>query len=81
MEKKETENKLYFVTSIYLNSYLLSKGFELVKTAKLDSGKVAIYYKDTNELHQAIAKYRDNMEIKDFVTELRNVQQIVRMHK
>ena len=76
----EERKELYFVTSIFLNSYLLSKGFEITKTAKLDSMKVAIFYKNTDELHQAIIDYKENTELKAFVSQYHNVRNIINMY-
>lgn len=81
MEEKREKSDLYFVTSTYLNAYLLAKGFEMVKTAKLDNNKVALFYKNTDELHDAIKEYREHRELKEFVSQLKNVQGIIRMHR
>ena len=74
------EKKLYFVTSIYLNAFLLSKGFEVNKTAKLDSGRVALFYNNSDELHEAIAEYKVNEEIKGFVNKLHIVRDMIRVY-
>ena len=74
------ENKLYFVTSIYLNAFLLSKDFEVIKTAKLDSGRVALFYLDSDELHETIAEYKVNVEIKSFVNKLHDVRDMIRVY-
>ncbi len=71
------DNKLYFVTSIYLNSYLLMKGFKLEKTAKLDNNKIAFFYDDTIELHNAIKEYKDNKDLSEFVTQYLKVKNII----
>lgn len=77
MEKNRFEdNNLYFVTSIYLNSFLLMKNFQLNKTAKLDSGKIGFFYDDTEELHQAIEEYKDS-EFPEFVTQYLKVKSII----
>ncbi|WP_313757169.1 DUF5659 domain-containing protein [Tissierella sp.] len=80
MEEKREKAELYFVTSLYLNAWLLSQGFEMIKTAKLDNNKVALFYVNTDELNNAIKEYRQNNELKEFVSQLKNVQEIVRMH-
>lgn len=77
MEDKE----LYFVTSIYMNAYLLSKGFEIEKTARLDNGKVALFYKKSNELFEAIDEYKANEELKNFVNCYLKIKDIISMHK
>lgn len=74
------EKRLYFVTSIYLNAFLLSKDFEVIKTAKLDSGKVALFYNNSDELHEAIAEYKINEEIKGFVNKLHDVRDMIRVY-
>lgn len=81
MEEKREKAELYFVTSTYLNAWLLSQGFEMIKTAKLDNNKVALFYVNTDELHNEIANYRENAELKEFVSKLKDVQNIVRMHR
>ena len=74
------KNKLYFVTSIYLNAFLLAKDFEVIKTARLDSGKVALFYVNSDELHEAITGYKNNVEIKGFVTKLHDVRDMIRVY-
>lgn len=75
------DNRLYFITSIYLNAFLLSKDFKVEKTSVLDSGKVALFYADTEELHRAIEDYKNNKELTDFVTSYLKVKDIIRLHK
>lgn len=80
MEDREY-TKQYFVTSIYLNSYLLMKSFQLNKTAKLDySGKIGFFYDDTEELHKAIDEYKDS-EFQEFVTQYLKVKTIISSHQ
>ena len=76
----EEKKELYFVTSIFLNSYLLSKDFEIVKTAKLNNNKVALFYENVDELHEAIAEYKVNAELKEFVAQYHNVRAIINMY-
>ena len=42
--------------------------------------KVAIFYKNTDELHQAIAEYKENTELKAFVAQYHNVRNIINMY-
>ena len=77
---EEDEQGLYFISSIYLNAYILSKGFKTEKIAKLDSGKVALFYKKSDELFNAIDNYKDNKELGDFVTCYLKVKNIINLH-
>lgn len=78
---KENRAELYFITSIYLNAYLLSKGFEVDKTAKLNSGKVALFYKKSDELFEAIDEYKANRELSEFVNSYLQVKSIMQLHR
>ena len=81
VEDRFEDNNLYFVTSIYMNAYLLSKGFEIEKTGILHNGKVALFYKNTDKLHKAMADYRNNKELSNFVTNYLKVKDIINLHK
>ncbi|HHV25987.1 MAG TPA: hypothetical protein GXX63_02185 [Tissierellia bacterium] len=79
MEDKEYI-KQYFITSIYLNSFLLMRGFKLNKTSKLDNRKIAFFYDDTEELHKSIQEYK-NSEFPGFVTQYLKVKTIISSHE
>ncbi|MEY8417073.1 DUF5659 domain-containing protein [Tissierella praeacuta] len=78
---EERKKELYFVTSLYLNAYLLTKDFEIVKTARLDNNKVALFYKESEDLHREIERFRNNYELKEFITQTKRVQDLIRIHK
>ncbi len=77
----EDRQGLYFISSIYLNAYILSKGFEIEKTGILDNCKVALFYKKSDKLFNAIQEYKDNKELGEFVTCYLKVKDIINLHK
>ncbi|MSU01391.1 DUF5659 domain-containing protein [Tissierella pigra] len=81
MEEKREKSELYFVTSPYLNAYLLSKGFEMQRVAKLDNEKIALFYKNTDELHNCIKEYRANKELYNYISGYRKVIDMFRLFK
>lgn len=75
------EKKYYFVTSIFLNAYLQMKGFKIVKTSKLDNGKIAFFYNNVKELHQTMKEYKENVELKEFVCQYHNVLNVIKAYR
>lgn len=63
--------KMTKVTDLYLNAYLLAKGFEMkdIDVIELDGRETVFFvYENEEDLVAAIEEYRDDKFIKDFVS-------------
>lgn len=61
------EKREYYVKSMFLNAYLMSKGIKYNRIDKLEDNKLVFYYDANDELFAAINRYKEDKAMKDFV--------------
>lgn len=82
----EDKNKrgMYYITSIYMNAYLISKGFEVVKTEKvIEHGKekIGFFYKNTDDIQETIQEFKENEELQNYITNMLKVRSTIYLQK
>ena len=73
-------NKYYDCLSLNLATYLKMKGFPIVKAEKTSKG-VIFYFNRTKEIFEVVTEYNQNAELKSFISEFKNIKQIVSSFK
>ncbi|MGF7057206.1 DUF5659 domain-containing protein [Brassicibacter mesophilus] len=76
MENTEKRDD-YWVTSKFINSYLISNGFKHNKVEKVGN-KIGFFYPKNNELFAAIKAYKENEEIRKLVHNYHVVNDLIK---
>lgn len=64
---------LYYTQSLNLAAFVMSKGHEPVGKSK-SNGSVTIYFKKTDQLHDAVREYNKHEDLKKFIGAFRELK-------
>ncbi len=70
------DKQYYEVLSLNLVAYLKMKGFSVASATKTNKG-VIFYFEKSKELFDVVTEYNQDEHLKKFISEFKNVKQIV----
>ena len=80
INKEEVTMKTFSTKSLNVVAWMLQKGYE-IKNMVQEENNIVIHFEYSDELIQALNEYRNNTELREFLSHFRKLKQIINTAK
>lgn len=68
---------MYYTYSIYTSAFLMSKGFQVVKTERDENGKIKFYFEESEVFYGELRKFRNNKFFKEYIKNINEMKKVI----